>query len=145
MGYFADAEDVYATLGTMLEEVLTDDDLGPKFSRADCVIRWVYTKPAAEITVRLGHGSEPRVDYGESSMKPDVTMKMDGDIAHRFWLGQINVALALTRGQIVATGPVDRILRFVPLAGRAFPFYQRLLAAQGRSELLPDSAGAAVA
>lgn len=142
MSYFADADDLYATLGAMLEEVLSDDELGPLFSRADCVIRWVCSDPDAEITVRLERGREPRIDFGPSPLVPDVTMEMAADVAHGFWLGKVNVALALTRGQIVASGPVDRILRFVPLASRAFPFYHRLLADRGRSESLP---GAAVA
>lgn len=145
MGYFADADDLYGTLGAMLEEVLGDDELGPLFSRADCVIRWIYTNPEAEITVRLEHGCDAKVEFGPSKMKPDVTMSMEADVAHGFWLGQVNVALALTRGQIVATGPVDRILRLMPLARRAFPFYHRLLAERGRSEQLPGATGAALA
>jgi hypothetical protein len=145
VGYFADADDLYGTLGAMLEEVLGDDELGPLFSRADCVIRWVYTKPEAEITARLEHGCAAKVEFGPSKMKPDVTMAMDADVAHGFWLGEVNVALALTRGQIVATGPVDRILRLVPLARKATPFYHRLLAARGRPEHLPGAAGTAVA
>jgi hypothetical protein len=145
VSYFADAGDVYATLGTMLEEVVGDEDLGPAFSRADCVVRWVYTSPAAEITAKFVHGEETRVDFGPSDLSPDVTMTMDADIAHRFWLGQVNVALALTRGQIVATGPVDRILRLVPLASRAFPVYRQLLEAQGRPIEAQGTADAAVA
>lgn len=145
MGYFADADDVYGTLGAMLEQVLEDEDLGPLFSTADCVIRWVYTDPEAEITARLEHGHEPEVEFGASSLEPDVTMEMEADVAHRFWLGDVNVALALTRGQIVATGPVDCILRLVPLARKAFPFYHRLLEERGRPERLPGATGSAAA
>jgi hypothetical protein len=145
VGYFADADDVYATLGTMLEEVLGDDELGPAFSRADCVIRWNYTNPEAEITAELVHGEETRVDFGPSDLEPDVVMTMDADVAHAFWLGEVNVALALTRGQILATGPVDPILRLVPLARRAFPFYRQLLEDQGRAVGPQGSADAVVA
>jgi hypothetical protein len=145
VGYFADADDVYATLGTMLEEVLADEDLGPAFSRADCVIRWNYTNPEAEITAQLIHGEQGRVDFGPSDLEPDVTMTMEADVAHRFWLGDVNVALALTRGQILATGPVDPILRLVPLARSAFPFYRQLLEAQGRAVGPLGPADAAVA
>ena len=33
---------------------------------------------------------------------------MEADTAHRFWLGQVNVTVALARGQIKAKGPVRR-------------------------------------
>ena len=38
------------------------------------------------------------VDFGESEMEPEVTMTMEADTAHRFWLGQVNVTVALARG-----------------------------------------------
>lgn len=146
LAYFADANDVYATLGKMLEEVLDDEELGPKYSRADTVIRWVYTDPDALITVELREGARVRVEYGPTELQPEVTMTMAADVGHRFWLGELNVAVALTRGQIKVSGPADKILRLVPIAVRSFPRYRRLLAERGRSEALPPpSAGATAA
>ena len=63
-------------------------------------------------------------------------MRMKADVAHRFWLGQVNVALALTRGQIEADGPVDKLLRLVPLTAPAIPLYRRQLIDQGRRDLV---------
>ena len=39
---------------------------------------------------------------------------MEADTAHRFWLGRVNVTVALARGQIKAKGPVAKILKLVP-------------------------------
>jgi hypothetical protein len=138
LSYFADADDVYATLGKMLEQAVADEELGPMFCRADTVISWLYSDPDAQITVELREGVPAHVEYGPSSLEPEVTMTMAADVAHRFWLGDLNVAVALTRGQIKASGPVDKILRLVPIAARSFPRYRRLLAEQGRSEALPS-------
>jgi hypothetical protein len=139
VSYFADADDVYATLGLMIEQAIADDELGPAFSRADTIIRYVYTDPDAQITVELREGVPGHVEYGPSELEPEVTMTMAADVGHRFWLGELNVAVALTRGQIKASGPVDKILRLVPIAARSFPRYRRLLAEQGRSEALPKA------
>ncbi len=60
---------------------------------------------------------------------------MAADTAHRFWLGQVNVTVALARGEIKATGPVAKILKLVPLTKPLFPRYKALLEARGRSDL----------
>ena len=63
-------------------------------------------------------------------------MSMAADTAHRFWLGEVNVTVALARGQIKANGPVAKILKLVPLAKPVFPRYKALLEAQGRADLV---------
>jgi putative sterol carrier protein len=65
-----------------------------------------------------------------------VTMSMEADTAHRFWLGQVNVTVALARGQIKASGPVAKILKLVPLAKPIFPRYKAQLEADGREDLI---------
>src|ERR1019366_2298302 len=57
--------------------------------------------------------SEGKVDLGETQLEPEVIMTMDADTAHRFWLGKVNVTMALARGQIKAKGPVAKILKLV--------------------------------
>ncbi|HEY8465664.1 MAG TPA: SCP2 sterol-binding domain-containing protein [Solirubrobacterales bacterium] len=135
MGYFKDADEVYATLGKLMRDIASDEELGPKFRRADTIVRYEYRNPDATVTVRLQEGQEPQVDFGESSMEPEVTMTMDADVAHRFWLGQVNVTVAMARGQIKATGPVAKLLRLVPLAKPVFPRYKAQLIEQGRPDL----------
>jgi len=135
VGYFKDAEDVYATLGRLFEDVANDDELAPKFRRANTIVRYEYTEPDSAITVRLQEGEPGDVDLGDSEMEPEVTMTMTADTAHRFWLGQVNVTVALARGEIKAKGPVAKILKLVPLAKPIFPRYKAQLEGQGRSDL----------
>ena len=63
-------------------------------------------------------------------------MTMDADVAHRFWLGKVNVTIAIARGQIKTRGPVAKILKLVPLVKPVFPRYRAQLEAAGRSDLL---------
>jgi putative sterol carrier protein len=79
---------------------------------------------------------EMRVDLGPSELDPEVVMTMDADTAHRFWVGKVNVTVALARGQIKAKGPVAKILKLVPLVKPAFPRYRRMLEDAGREDLL---------
>ncbi len=136
MALFQDAQDVYDTVGRLLVEMLAEGDgIGPALRQANTVVRYEYTDPDAVMTVRLREDEEGRVDFGESDMDPEVTMRMAADTAHRFWLGGVNVTVALARGEITASGPVTKILRLVPLAKPAFPRYKQQLIDQGRTDL----------
>jgi hypothetical protein len=133
---FKDPQDVYDTLGKLFVDLASDEELAPQFRRANTIVRYEYTEPESAITVRLQEGQPGDVDFGESEMEPEVTMTMEADTAHRFWLGQVNVTVALARGQIKAKGPVEKILKLVPLAKPVFPRYKAQLEEQGREDLV---------
>lgn len=136
MGYFKDADEVYETIGRLFVAIANDDELAPKFRTANTIVRYEYTDPDSVITVRLQEGQPGDVDFGDSQMEPEVTMSMEADTAHEFWLGEVNVTVALARGQIKAQGPVAKILKLVPLAKPVFPRYKAQLEEQGRSDLV---------
>ena len=71
----------------------------------------------------------------DTVLEPEVIMTMDADTAHKFWLGKVNVTMALAKGQMKAKGPVAKILKLVPLAKSAFPRYRQMLADAGRADL----------
>ena len=98
MGYFKDADEVYATLGKLFVEITADPELGPKFRQADTVVRYEYSDPESAITVRLQEGEGDDVEFGDPAREPEVTMTMEADTAHKFWLGEVNVTVALARG-----------------------------------------------
>ena len=136
MAYFNDADEVYETIGKLFVEIANDDELAPKFRKADTIVRYEYANPDSVITVRLQEGQPGDVDFGDSNMEPEVTMSMDADTAHKFWLGEVNVTVALARGQIKASGPVAKILKLVPLTKPIFPRYKAQLEADGREDLI---------
>ena len=136
MAYFKDAQEVYDTIGRLFAELAQDEELAPKFREANTIVRYEYSEPDSVITVRLQEGQPGEVDFGDSDMDPEVTMTMDADTAHLFWLGRVNVTVALARGQIKASGPVAKILKLVPLTKPVFPRYVAQLEAQGRSDLI---------
>ena len=136
MPYFKDADEVYATLGKLFQDLAVDDELAPKFRKANTIVRYEFTDPDSAITVRLQEDQPGDVDFGDSQMEPEVTMSMAADTAHKFWLGQVNITVALARGQIKAKGPVAKILKLVPLTKPVFPRYKAELEAQGREDLV---------
>ena len=136
MAYFKDAQEVYDTLGKLFQQLAEDEEMAPKFRKANTIVQYDYREPDSVITVRLQEGQPGDVDFGETEMEPEVTMSMEADTAHKFWLGQVNVTVALARGQIKAKGPVAKILKLVPLTKPVFPRYKALLEADGRQDLI---------
>jgi SCP-2 sterol transfer family protein len=136
MAYFKDAQEVYDTIGKLFVELAEDDELAPKFMAANTILQHEYREPDATITMRLHEGEPTDVDFGETEMEPEVVMSMEADTAHRFWLGKVNVTVALARGQIKAHGPVAKILKLVPLTKPVYPRYKALLESQGREDLV---------
>jgi putative sterol carrier protein len=135
MPYFKDADEVYQYIGKLFEDLTTDPELSPKFRKANAIVQYQYRNPESQITVRMTEDDEPRVDCGESDMEPEVVMSMEADTAHKFWLGKVNVTVALARGQMKAKGPVAKILKLVPLVKPVFPRYRQQLADAGRQDL----------
>ena len=136
MAYFKDAQEVYDTIGKLFADLADDDELAPKFQEANTIVQYAYSEPDSTITVRMREGEPGDVDFGETEMEPEVVMTMEADTAHRFWLGKVNVTVAMARGQIKAKGPVAKILKLVPLTKPIFPRYKAQLEADGRSDLI---------
>jgi putative sterol carrier protein len=134
--YFKDAQEVYETIGKLFADIASDEELAPKFRKANTIVQYDYSNPDSVITVRLQEGQPGDVDFGETQMEPEVVMTMDADTAHRFWLGDVNVTVALARGQMKAKGPVAKILKLVPLTKPIFPRYKAQLEEQGRADLV---------
>ena len=139
MPYFKDDAEVYRFIGRLFEELAEDEELSPKFRKANTVVQYQYRNPESQITVDLREESDGRVDCGPTNLEPEVVMSMEADIAHKFWLGGVNVTVALARGQMKAKGPVAKILKLVPLVKPVFPRYRKLLEEAGRGDLVGAS------
>ena len=135
MPYFKDDDEVYQFIGRLFQDLTDDEELGPKFRKADTVVQYQYRNPESQITVKMREGEEGRVDLGETDLEPEVVMTMEADTAHKFWLGKVNVTVALARGQMKAKGPVAKILKLVPLTKPVFPRYRQMLDEAGRKDL----------
>jgi putative sterol carrier protein len=136
LAVFKDEQEVYSFIGRLFKELADDDELGPRFRRADTIVQYQYSNPDSKITVKMKDGQEGQVDFGPSDLEPEIVMTMDADTAHKFWLGKVNVTMALARGQMKAKGPVAKILKLVPLVKPVFPRYRQMLEEAGRNDLL---------
>jgi hypothetical protein len=136
VGHFKDEDEVYAFIGRLFQELAADPELGPRFQKANTTVQYRMTDPESQITCKLRPDEEMQVDLGPSELEPEVIMIMAADTAHQFWLGKVNITVALARGEIDAKGPVAKVLKLVPLVEPVFPRYEELLREAGRADLI---------
>ena len=136
MAYFKDENEVYQYIGKLFQDLTVDDELAPKFQKANTIVQYQYRNPESQITIKLKEGEDGQVDLGPSELTPEIVMTMEADTAHKFWLGKVNVTMALAKGQMKAKGPVSKILKLVPLVKPVFPRYQKMLEEENRDDLL---------
>jgi len=136
LAYFKDEQEVYEFIGSLFTELADDPELGPQFRKANTIVQYQYRNPESQVTVKMLADEDGQVDCGATDLEPEVVMTMDADTAHKFWLGKVNVTVALARGQMKAKGPVAKILKLVPLTKPIFPRYKAKLEAAGRDDLL---------
>lgn len=71
------------------------------------------TDPDTTIFINL---VDAQVKFGDNpNIAADVDFYLTADTAHRFWLGQINVPLAVAKGSIKVTGSKAKTLMLAPL------------------------------
>ena len=129
MADFKDADEVYAYIGKLFEDLAEDEEL-PKFQKANTIVQYQYREPSRRSPCVMEE-EDGQVDFSATDMEPEVVMTMEADTAHRFWLGKVNVTVALARGQMKAKGPVAKILKLVPLVKPVFPRYRAMLERTG--------------
>lgn len=139
MGIFKDAGEVYDSIGALFHEVKTGD-IAQKISGSNLIIQFKYTDPDSLITIDCKSEAEGdahlTVITGETELKPDVTLTMKADLAHKFWFGKVNLLTALTTRKIVAKGPIPKILKLLPAIQPLYKLYPELLRKWGKDALV---------
>ena len=135
MGKFRDAQDVYGCIGRIFEEAIADPEIGPKTKEAGLTIRFNFTDPDSVIYVDFAEGN---VFFGDGApdTEPAIRMGMKADDANKFWLGRLNLVMAMAKGQVRAKGSVPEMLKMLPLAKPLYARYESQLKSQGRDDLI---------
>jgi putative sterol carrier protein len=126
MAYFSDRDEVYKYLGGMFVAA-RDTEIGPKMANADIDLQLYYSDPEATIHVAM-HGDNIEVHEGAEKPDADIRLYLPADIGDKYWRGEYNLAVGLAKGRVKAKGPVNKILKLVPLCKPLFPIYRDMIA-----------------
>lgn len=112
MAIFESGAKMEEIFGEIWTDMINNTDFGKELKKNGITIFFVVNDPDVVMYV-----DENGPIFGEESEKktPVVTMKMAGDTVHKFWLKKLNVPKALALRQIKAKGPVNKVLRILPL------------------------------
>jgi hypothetical protein len=124
-----------------MDRAKKDPNVGPKIAKSGIIIQFRYTDPDAVTTINAKDrptqpGAFVDVIHGPCDLKPDVIMTMRADVSHAFWHGKINLVSALAKKQIVATGPMPKILKLLPAVQPLYKQYPALLREKGYGNLV---------
>ena len=133
MGLFESSEKFEEVLVGFFELIADTPSVADKLSASKLVIRFTYTDPDVVLLVD-GTGDKLEVIPGDTETKADVEMSMSADIAHKFWFGKVNLMAALTRRQMVAKGPIPKILKLLPVIKPTYAMYPKYLEENGYGE-----------
>jgi len=133
MGLFENSEKFEEVLGGFFRQVSDTPNVADKLLASKLIIRFTYTDPDVVIVVDCS-GDKVDVRPGDTETKAEVEMSMSADIAHKFWFGKVNLMAALTRRQMVAKGPIPKILKLLPAIKPTYTLYPKYLEDNGYSE-----------
>lgn len=139
--YYKDTEQLYDIYRHLLERLLTDEKIGPKFGSAGIIIKFIYTDPEAEITIDLKNPpSKPgyfgSYYLGPCNIKEDVWSKQTADFSHSFWHGYENPVAAVAKGKISQGGNIVAMLKLLPVLKPAFVIFPQVLEDMGLGNLV---------
>ena len=139
--YYKDSKELYDIYGHLMERLLTDEKIGPKFGSAGIIIKFIYTDPDAEITIDLKNPPSKPGYYGTyylgpCDVKEDVWSKQAADFSHSFWHGYENPVAAVAKGKISQGGNIVAMLKLLPVIKPAFVMFPKVLVDMGRGDLV---------
>src|SRR5437870_1103176 len=135
MSTFKDAAEVYEYLGKMFEIAVNDPQFVEATKNGDLVVRLTQTDPASTILIDFP-GRKVICGDAAAGAPSTVELRMSADNGHRFWLGKMNLTLALAQGKAKMSGSRTKALKLLPLTKPLFSTYERLLRDAGRVDLL---------
>jgi hypothetical protein len=137
MAVFESTDDLYGIFTPYLERIVADPQIGPKFVAANTAFRVNYSDPSAVFAVDARQ-NPPAVLTGAAAAEHEVEvdLTMSADDGHRFWLGKLNIPVALARRKVKVDGPITKLLGILPALNPAFAMYRAYLTEIGHDSLV---------
>jgi hypothetical protein len=134
---FSSPQEAENVFGAFMEHVTSDPDLRPKFVTAATSFRANYTDPDCAISL-VTTVDPPVVRRGDAARaeQVEVDMFMSSDDGHRFWLGELNIPMALARRKVRVDGQIGKLLKLLPALQPAFGMYRTFLKERGMEDKL---------
>lgn len=115
MAIFEATDQLYSYISELFEEIATLPEAQAALKSLTLSVRFNYTQPDCTITLTAANGEYTITRGICEDVDPDVELTMTGDVAYKFWTGELNVMGAITTREIGIIGSLGKVMRLVPL------------------------------
>jgi alkyl sulfatase BDS1-like metallo-beta-lactamase superfamily hydrolase len=126
VAYFSDVQTFYDCMSDLFGRLSKDPDIKERALESKLIVNFVFRDPEGEVWIDCT-GDDMVLIPGRQDLTPDATLIMDTDVAHRFWLGKLNLIKSLTSGEIKSEGSMPKLLKLLPVIKPAFKIYPEVL------------------
>ena len=115
MAMFETSEQLYSYISALFAEIATLPEAREALKTLTLSVQFNYTAPDCTMTLTAANGEYHIIRGVCDNATPDVELTMTGDVAHRFWMGELNVMGAITTREIGVVGSLGKVMRLAPL------------------------------
>jgi putative sterol carrier protein len=112
MPVFESTDQLYEVMGALFDKIKESPEIANGLLEGKMVVRFHWKDPDGEATIDLRQ-APVSFTMGPSDLEPDVEMIQSADVAHRFWLGKLNVPQAIATRKVVSKGSVLKALKLL--------------------------------
>jgi hypothetical protein len=136
---FSSAEEAEKVYAAFFEHITLHPELRGKFVEAGSAFRATYSDPDSAVAIDASC-DPPVVRVGDEARAApvDVELFMSADDGHKFWLGELNIPMAMARRKVTIEGSVGTLLGLLPAMRPAFGMYREFLISQGMADKPAD-------
>ncbi len=126
MAIFKNTDYLYEVLGGFWKTLYEKPEFSNSLKEADVQIKFEISDPSATLWV-----GPDGVEFGEQSLKADVTMQLAGDTCHAFWMKDLSLPVALAMRKIKSRGNIAKIMKLLPVLKPAYEMYPEYMKKNG--------------
>ena len=115
MAIFETSDQLYSYISELFEEIATLPEAKEALKSLTLNVQFNYSAPDCEMTLTAADGEYSIARGTCDETTPDVELTMTGDIAYKFWTGELNVMRAITTREIGVVGSLGKVMRLAPL------------------------------
>ena len=115
MAIFETSEQLYSYISELFAEIATLPEARETLKTLTLSVQFNYTAPDCTMTLTASNGEYSIIRGACDNPTPDVELMMTGDVAHKFWTGELNVMGAITTREIGVIGSLGKMMRLAPL------------------------------
>ena len=128
MEFWKDPQEVVTAIKKMWEDIGKDAELREGARKVNQLILFDYTEEGPDCAVWVDCRKDAFiVGSGIPAEKPDLTMSLSADDAHRSWSNKLNPVMAITRKKIRVKGSATGLLKLAPKLKKVAVLYEKVL------------------